>query len=130
MILHAKQIAVSLPDFHPFRRRSGSSLSRLLRILGPDSHSLEDRHLVTPYRVFAYAWKQRRILLTHDDDFWHDRRFPEHRHPGVVILPGANQRDMISGLVWMMQIMQRDPEQWLKPKVRITRDGDVYALAK
>src|SRR5262249_60890037 len=28
--------------------------------------------------VFAFAWKQRRILLTHDEDFLDDRLFPEH----------------------------------------------------
>jgi predicted nuclease of predicted toxin-antitoxin system len=78
--------------------------------------------------VFSFAWKQRRILLTHDEDFWDDRRFPEHRNPGIAILPGANgdQTDMIRGLVWMMLLMNRSPEQWRKQKVRITRDGEVY----
>jgi predicted nuclease of predicted toxin-antitoxin system len=78
--------------------------------------------------VFAFAWNHRRILLTHDDDFWDDRRFPEHRNPGLVILPGANgdQTDMISGLWWMMLMMDRDPDLWRKLKVRITRDGEVY----
>jgi len=32
--------------------------------------------------VFAYSWRHRRILLTHDEDFWDDRRFPEHRKSG------------------------------------------------
>jgi predicted nuclease of predicted toxin-antitoxin system len=78
--------------------------------------------------VFAFAWRQRRILLTHDEDFWDDRRFPEHRNPGVVILPGANgnERDMIRGLWWMSLLMVRSPEYWRKQKVRITRDGEVY----
>jgi predicted nuclease of predicted toxin-antitoxin system len=77
--------------------------------------------------VFAFAWKHRRILLTHDEDFWDDRRFPEHRNPGVVILPGANgnEIDMLRGLWWMTLLMRRGPEQWLKQKVRITRDGEV-----
>jgi len=39
--------------------------------------------------VMAYAWRQDRILLTHDDDFLDDRRFPPHRNPGVIVLPGA-----------------------------------------
>jgi hypothetical protein len=48
--------------------------------------------------------KHCRILLTHDEDCWDDRRFPEHRNPGLVIVPGAtgDQTDMISGLWWMM----------------------------
>jgi predicted nuclease of predicted toxin-antitoxin system len=80
------------------------------------------------HAVFAFAWRHRRILLTHDEDFWDDRHFPEHRNPGLVILPGANgnQTDMIRGLVWMLLLMRTNPLQWQKQKVRITRDGEVY----
>ena len=28
-----------------------------------------------------------RYLLTHDDDFWDDRRFPLRESPGVIIIP-------------------------------------------
>ena len=68
------------------------------------------------------------ILLTQDQDFWDDRQFPEHRNPGLVILPGANgnQTDMIRGLVWMLLLMRTNLLQWQKQKVRITRDGEVY----
>jgi predicted nuclease of predicted toxin-antitoxin system len=84
------------------------------------------------HAVCAFAWNHRRILLTHDEDFWDDRRFPEHRNPGLVILPGANgdQTDMISGLWWMMLVMNRNPDQWRKQKVRITRDGEVYIRSR
>lgn len=37
--------------------------------------------------VFAVAWRERRILLSKDRDFLNNRRFPEYRNPGVVILP-------------------------------------------
>jgi predicted nuclease of predicted toxin-antitoxin system len=84
------------------------------------------------HAVFAFAWRHRRILLTHDEDFWDDRRFPEHRNPGLVILPGANgdETDMISGLWWMTQLMDCNPELWTKTKVRITRDGEVYVRGR
>src|SRR5262249_3236699 len=39
--------------------------------------------------VLAYAWREDRIVLTHDTDFLDQRRFPSHRHPGVIVLPGA-----------------------------------------
>lgn len=39
--------------------------------------------------VLAYAWRNDRILLTHDRDFLDDRRFPPNRNPGLVVLPGA-----------------------------------------
>lgn len=40
--------------------------------------------------VFAYAWKHKRIILTHDRDYLDDKKFPIHRNPGVIIMPGAN----------------------------------------
>lgn len=40
--------------------------------------------------VFNYAFKHDRMLLTHDEDFLDDRRFPPYRNPGIVVLPGAS----------------------------------------
>jgi DNA invertase Pin-like site-specific DNA recombinase/predicted nuclease of predicted toxin-antitoxin system len=49
--------------------------------------------------IFSYAWRERRMLLTHDRDFLDDKRFPEHRNPGLVVLPGGdgNQEAMGTG---------------------------------
>jgi len=40
------------------------------------------------------------MIWTHDADFLDDRLVPEHRNPGVVVLPGGDgdQRAMIVGL--------------------------------
>jgi predicted nuclease of predicted toxin-antitoxin system len=44
--------------------------------------------------VFAYAWKEDRIILTHDPDFLDDRGFPPNRNPGIVLIrPGSSGRD-------------------------------------
>ena len=44
--------------------------------------------------VFAFAWKNERIIVTHDLDFLDDRRFPPHRNPGVMVVrPGSSRRD-------------------------------------
>jgi predicted nuclease of predicted toxin-antitoxin system len=40
--------------------------------------------------LFAFAWREDRILLTHDRDFLDDRRFPPNRNPGLIVLPGAS----------------------------------------
>jgi len=40
--------------------------------------------------VFAFGWRDDRINLTHDQDFLNDWRFPFHRNPGVIVLPGGN----------------------------------------
>ena len=44
--------------------------------------------------VFAAAWKERRVIITHDADFLDDRRFPPHRNPGIVLVrAGADGHD-------------------------------------
>ena len=135
----------TLPDPNPEEsahfRRTRRSRFLLDESLGSGTIEFFERHRLNAvdvwqvglngrddHAVLAFAWRHRRILLTHDEDFWDDRRFPEHRNPGLVILPGANgdQTDMISGLWWMMLLMSRNPEQWRKQKIRITRDGEVY----
>jgi predicted nuclease of predicted toxin-antitoxin system len=40
--------------------------------------------------VFAHASKHGQWLLTHDDDFLNDRRFPLYRNHGLVVLPGGD----------------------------------------
>jgi predicted nuclease of predicted toxin-antitoxin system len=39
--------------------------------------------------ILGYAWKHKRMLLTHDQGFLDDRKYPHIRNPGIVILPGA-----------------------------------------
>jgi hypothetical protein len=82
--------------------------------------------------VLAFEGVPTAKLLRDELPFWNDRQFPEHRNPGVVILPGANgdQTDMINGLTWMTLLMRRNPEHWIKRKVRISRDGDVYIKSR
>jgi hypothetical protein len=44
--------------------------------------------------VFAVAWKEGRVIVTHDRDFLDNRQFPPHRNPGVIVIgPGADGRD-------------------------------------
>jgi len=47
--------------------------------------------------VFAFAWRERRVLLTLDRDYLDDRRFPENRNSGVVILSGGGGDDHALG---------------------------------
>jgi predicted nuclease of predicted toxin-antitoxin system len=49
--------------------------------------------------VFAAAWREKRILITHDVDFLNDKRFPSHRNAGVILVrPGSDGRDDV-GLI-------------------------------
>ncbi len=75
--------------------------------------------------VFAFAWSEQRILLTHDADFLDDRAFPENRNAGVaVILAGAdgNQKAMVEAIRWVHGVPGKDPEAWVGTKVVINQD--------
>jgi predicted nuclease of predicted toxin-antitoxin system len=75
--------------------------------------------------LFSYAWKENRILLTHDHDFLDDRRFPPNRNPGVIILPGASGSDegLISALRQVVSIIGPNRKAFPRFKIEITRDG-------
>jgi len=77
--------------------------------------------------VFQYAWKTGRVLLTHDDGFLNDRRFPQHSNPGVVVLPGGtgDENALVTALFWCMQIVGRHPEWWKGSKVVFGSKGEV-----
>lgn len=74
--------------------------------------------------VMAFAWRDDRILLTHDRDFLDDRRFPPYRNPGVVILPGADgkEADLISALAGLLAIVGPFREGYRHSKVVISSD--------
>jgi predicted nuclease of predicted toxin-antitoxin system len=64
-----------------FLRELGWNVKDVFEV-GLDGNSDED--------VIAYAFRENRILLSHDEDFLNDQRFPFNRNPGVVILPGGS----------------------------------------
>lgn len=75
--------------------------------------------------VSAFAWQEKRILLTLDHDYQNDRRFPEHRNPGVVILSGGGGDDQAFGtsLGLAMAVFGSAPTLWEKTKITISGDG-------
>ena len=77
--------------------------------------------------VFAYAWRKKRVLLTHDRGFLNDSRFPENRNPGVVVLPGGSgeMERFWDALHHTMQLVGRNPEEWRGAKVTIGANGEV-----
>ena len=83
---------------------------------GLTGHSDED--------VFAYAWRERRVLLTHDHDFLDDTRFPEHRNPGVIVLPGGGGDRYALGFAIgvVMTVFGMAPSIWEKSKITVNGD--------
>jgi hypothetical protein len=85
--------------------------------LGLEGHSDED--------VFARAWADDRIILTHDADFLDDRRFPPHRNPGIVVLPGAqgDELPLITALAGLMSFVAPFREGYRREKVVVSADA-------
>jgi len=73
-----------------------------------------------------------RYLLTHDEDFWDDRRFPLRESPGVIIIPGNEEGMSKHFPVLLRKIIERDynvdngPRHLGGVKLRLTWDGMTY----
>lgn len=77
--------------------------------------------------IASYGWRERRMIWTHDADFLDDRLVPEHRNPGVVVLPGGDgdQRAMIMGLAVAISVFGHGPQTWRRSKSRISPTGEM-----
>ena len=122
-------------DFKRFRKKArflvdeslGEGVARVLRDLGWNAVFGPDvglRHRADE-DVFSYTWREQRILLTHDHDFLDDRRFPPHRNPGVIVLPGASGagRGLVEGLRAIVSIIAPYRKAFRRFKIEITEDG-------
>jgi predicted nuclease of predicted toxin-antitoxin system len=107
----------------PFLRGEGWNVKTVeeARLRG---HSDED--------VLALAHREDRVLLTHDSDYLDDRRFPAHRNPGIVILPGAtgDVRALVRALMDLMAIAAPYREFVRSAKVVFRADGSVAITAR
>ncbi len=73
--------------------------------------------------VFAYAWKDKRIILTHDGDYLDDRQFPFHRNPGVIVLPGAEGDGSLEpAIADLLQIVAPYGKAHIGAKIEVTQD--------
>jgi len=76
--------------------------------------------------VYAYAWRENRVQLTHDGDFLDDKKFPQHCNPGVIVLPGGggDQAALRVGLEMALRFFGRTKEAlWRKTKSTISGAG-------
>ena len=74
----------------------GIEVTKILQGSGYNAAFVEDLGLRgrSDEDVFAVAWKDRRVIVTHDADFMDNNRFPHNRNPGVILVcPGADGRD-------------------------------------
>lgn len=75
--------------------------------------------------ILARAWSDDRVLLTHDQDFLDDHRFPPDRNPGLVVLPGAS--GMTPGLAraldTVLAFVGYHRKFYYSTKIAISEDG-------
>lgn len=77
--------------------------------------------------IAAYAWREKRMIWTHDSDFLDDTLLPEHRNPGVVVLPGANGdlQSTVGGLRTALTVFGHGSQIWSKTKSTVSPDGEM-----
>ncbi len=82
--------------------------------------------------VLAFAKREDLILLTHDTDFLDDRRFPPHRNPGVVVLPGGSggEQVLLRALGQMLSVVGMYREIWRFSKVIVETNGELVVVLR
>ena len=112
--------------------RVGPGVTQLLRRLHRNVKDVSEVGMAgrSDEDVAAFAFKDDRVLLTHDPDFLDTRRFPHHRHRCVVVLPGAhgNDRALLRALGNMLSVVGAASDLFRPSRIRITEDG-VWTVA-
>jgi predicted nuclease of predicted toxin-antitoxin system len=74
--------------------------------------------------VFAAAWREKRVIVTHDTDFLNDRIFPPHRNPGVIRIAagadGRNDEGLRRSLTIALMIAGNIGSWWIGTKIDFT----------
>jgi predicted nuclease of predicted toxin-antitoxin system len=78
---------------------------------------------------YQEARKRQRYLLTHDEDFWDDSKYPLHLSPGVIILSHTPEPDLGALLVRLLRKLLVDYNPLSEPlyldgiKVKLSSEG-------
>jgi predicted nuclease of predicted toxin-antitoxin system len=112
----------------------GSGVAKFLREQGCDAVYAPDVGLTgkSDEDIAAYAWRENRMVWTHDRDFLDDKVLPEHRNPGVVVLPGGDgkQDAMVGGLRTALTVFGHGGQMWKKSKTVVTADGELTVRSR
>jgi len=75
----------------------------------------------------AAAHRNNRVLITHDSDFLDDRRFPEHRNPGLVVISGGSGStgELVEAIRVVLELIAPFREVWRGYKIAIAADGHI-----
>jgi uncharacterized protein DUF5615 len=102
-------------------------LASILRELGWDAVSAHEAGLRghSDEDLFAFGWKRKRVIITNDDGFLDDRRYPFHRCPGVLIVPSPakNFEGFADALASGLPVVGRYSGAFDREKIAIRSDG-------
>jgi hypothetical protein len=97
----------------------GSSLAPALEKLGPAGN-------VCATKLAGHYGKDgRQIMLTQNREFLDDRRFPPHRHAGVIVLVGEVDEPLIKSLMSTLSLPKQGRELWEGAKVVVNDNGRI-----
>jgi predicted nuclease of predicted toxin-antitoxin system len=74
--------------------------------------------------VYALAWREKRILLTHDKDYLDDREYPFNRNPGVIVLPGEEGEQVPLGMAMRSMLNIFGTHGRIFPNAKIVIDSN------
>jgi predicted nuclease of predicted toxin-antitoxin system len=105
----------------------GIAAAGLIRDRGWNVRYVDDVGLLgrSKEEILTFAWREQRILLTHNLEFLDDCRFPFRHNPGLVVLPGTTGStlglaDAINGVLALIGPYFKAYRGY---KIRITEDG-------
>jgi predicted nuclease of predicted toxin-antitoxin system len=105
----------------------GAEVARLLRRLGWNVKDVWELGMngQPDENILAFAMRDDRVLLTDDPDFLDAKRFPRHRNPGIVVLPGAegNERALLRALSETLAVVGAARDLYRATRIRISNDG-------
>lgn len=116
---HQSEVDNYVTDYRPTSQNGAPGTENLLRHLESNRHQLlvDVGLLGKTEDVSAFAWKEDRVIITHDPDFIDDRRFPPKRNPGIVLIrPGSNGRNDRGLKVCLIKMLHiaREHASWFR----------------
>ena len=109
-------------------------LVEVLKVLGWNAKGVSDTNLKgkSDEDIFAYSWRQKRMLLTKDRDFLDNRRFPEHRNPGVIIFPDSpiDSDHFTASLHHLVHIIGSLSKTYEKTKIDLTNSNTIVIIRR
>jgi len=106
---------------------AGTELASQMKEIGLNVKYVDDVGLRgrSDEEVFAYARKQNRVILTHDEDFMNNRQIPIYLSPGIVKIPGASGDEdaLVQAVSQVVSMFGNLGQFFEKTKISITSEG-------